>query len=84
GGNLHQATVNLAAENIIRRAKRVKDVDPTVRSVERTFDKDGNVIITGSVTIGADVTVNADVSVGSLPNFPKHQDLIAHWNFNDF
>jgi len=43
GGNLHQATVNLAAENIIRRAKRVKDVDPTVRSVERTFDKDGNV-----------------------------------------
>ena len=48
------------------------------------FDKDGNVIITGSVTIGADVTVNADVSVGSLPNFPKHQDLIAHWNFNDF
>ena len=43
GGNLHQATANLAAESIIRRAQRVKDYDPTVRSVERTFDDAGNV-----------------------------------------
>ena len=45
------------------------------------FDKDGNVIITGSVTIGADVTVNADVAIGSMPNLPPDNKLYGHWNF---
>lgn len=43
GGALHQTTVNLAADDVIRRARAVKEYDPTVRAVERTFDEEGNV-----------------------------------------
>ncbi len=46
------------------------------------FDKDGNVIITGSVTIGADVTVNAEVAVGALPVMPSGENLRGHWTFD--
>ena len=42
-GNLHTATVNLAADDVIRRARAVKEYDPTTRAVERTFDEEGNV-----------------------------------------
>jgi len=42
-GNLHTTTVNLAADDVIRRARAVKEYDPTVRAVERTFDEEGNI-----------------------------------------
>lgn len=42
-GNLHATTLNLAADDVIRRARAVKEYDPTVRAVERTFDEEGNV-----------------------------------------
>ena len=42
-GNLHATTLNLASDDVIRRARAVKEYDPTVRAVERTFDEEGNV-----------------------------------------
>lgn len=42
-GNLHTTTVNLAADDVIRRARAVKEYDPTTRAVERTFDEEGNI-----------------------------------------
>jgi hypothetical protein len=74
GGNLHQATANLAAENIIRRAQRVKDYDPTVRSVERTFDDAGNVkneVVVKDKAPGIEEVTQFPTKGKSVPNILK-------------